>query len=218
MALFDNVRKMFGVEGGEPHAAETVRPKIPSLEELRQLINKSQVLFRQTLAEAEASAKKSQELYEAQFKVPPAQRRALQEAQARQDDTTRKKMANAMVAGRNTAMLQDVEVVLRIEESFRAAGLATGDSRQAGTLADIQKELEQASLVVESAMDAINKIGSSIQGPAVAAGPSVALSPEAKALWDEFDRETDMAKKMEIKETIDSLNTNKPVQVTLGGM
>lgn len=215
MSLLEKMKSAFGASE-QKTAEQTAKPQLPSLDELRQMIIQSQMLFRQSLAEAESSAKKSQELYRSQFTATPAQRARLMQAQADQDQITRRKMAHAQLAGRNTAMLQDVEVVFKIEEAFRAAGLM--DARETGTLPEIQKELNQASYIVGNAMDAINRIGSSIQTPTDSVANTPVMDPEVAALWAEFDKETDQAKKLEIQMKIEAKNTNKPAQVTLGAI
>ncbi len=229
MRLFD---KIMGRTNGEPEHAESPnnasalplpqKPVLPTLSELRDMIVKSQLLFRRSLAEAEASARKSQELYNRKFSATPDERRRLTQLQASQDLETRRKMAQAQVSAKNTAMLQDVEVVMQIEEAFASCGMAVSDERKATNLADLLKEVQKEMQVAEQAISntilLTKNVDATISIPAGTNSAVIEERPELAALYEQYNRETDQAKREELEREIRAKDPGKPVQVTLGAV
>lgn len=211
MGIFDAIKNAVAKA---PEAAPAA-PTLPTLAELGNMILKSQLLFRQTLAEAEASAAKAMGYYRKKFTAAPEQRTHLAKLQADQDRITRQKMIQAQAAAKNTAMLQDVEIVMKIDEAFVQSGLADPSLGRTGTLADLQKSLEEAAQVMATAMKMAGEVEAAIAIPAGAAVAESAADREIAALWEEYDRESDPAKREGIMRKLQEKDPNRPVQAAL---
>ena len=211
---------MFSSEEKETAApsGQTQSPALPSLTELRAMIVKSTVLFRQSIAEAQASAKKARECYEMKFKASAVDRPKWIQRQADLDRMTRQKLAQAQASAKNTAMLQDVEVVMQIDEAFAKCGLTKSETLKSGTIEGLHKALQDASLVVASTMDMVDKMGLAISVPDVGSTTMTPEEREISELWARLDKEADPAKKEEIVRQIQEKDRNAPVQAVLGAV
>ncbi len=220
LSMLRSFLKIFGLDGKETAApsGQPPSPSLPTLSELRDMIVKSTMLFRQSIAEAQTSAREARKCYDMKFKAPAADRPRWIQRQADYDRMTRQKMAQAQASAKNTAMLQDVEVVMQIDEAFAKCGLTNSDTQRTGTLEGLQKSLQEASLVVASTMDMVDKMGMAISVPNVESSTMTPEEREISALWDKLDKESDPMKKEEIVRQIQIKDGSAPVQAVLGAV
>lgn len=201
MEILEKIKKTFVAD--EAQGGASPKAQLPTLEEIHDKIVKAKLKFRQAIAEAEAAANKSQAIYMKLWDVSPAERAQLRKQKAELDETVKRKMIHAQGFAKSQATLQDVEIVLQIDQAFSRCGLSDAKAERATSIEDVQKSLEEASLVITKTMEVVEKLGMTISVPKANEPALSAEEREVEELWSRYDRETDPAKKKEIKRRLE---------------